>query len=43
MEGDPAAESRAHLTDEVADRAWAKGLAMTVDEAVTFARSEFGG
>ena len=42
LEGDPVADARAQLIEEVADRAWEKGLTMTVDEAVTFARTEFG-
>jgi hypothetical protein len=39
LEGDPAAEARGNLSGEVADRAWEQGRAMTVDEAVVFARS----
>jgi predicted ATPase/class 3 adenylate cyclase len=39
MEGDPAAEARAHLAEDAARRAWDEGLAMTLDEAVALARS----
>jgi hypothetical protein len=35
LEGDPAAEARAHLTGEAADQAWREGLAMTVPDAIT--------
>ena len=42
LEGDPVAEARAHLSQEVADRAWEEGLAMTVDEAVSLARQAGG-
>lgn len=38
LEGDPAAEARANLPEEAADRAWDEGRAMSVDEAVAFAR-----
>ena len=38
LEGDPEAEARAHLRDEVAERAYKEGLTMTVDEAVALAR-----
>ncbi|HJV04300.1 MAG TPA: hypothetical protein VJ868_03475, partial [Actinomycetota bacterium] len=40
LEGDPAEEARAHLPSEAADRAWAEGLAMSVDQAVALARGE---
>jgi predicted ATPase/class 3 adenylate cyclase len=40
LEGDPAAEARAHLSDEAAQRAWEEGMAMSVDEATALARSE---
>jgi predicted ATPase/class 3 adenylate cyclase len=39
LEGDPAEEARAHLPEDVAQRAWEEGLAMSVDEAVALARS----
>jgi predicted ATPase/class 3 adenylate cyclase len=39
LEGDPAAEARAHLPDDVAERAYKEGLTMTVDDAVTLARN----
>jgi tetratricopeptide (TPR) repeat protein len=42
LEGDPAAEARQHLTDEVARRAWDRGAAMTVDQAVGLARELSG-
>src|ERR671910_332823 len=35
LEGDPAAEAGAHLTEDAARRAWREGLAMSVPEAVT--------
>jgi predicted ATPase/class 3 adenylate cyclase len=38
LAGDPIAEAKAHLDEETADRAWKQGLAMSVDEAVVFAR-----
>jgi hypothetical protein len=34
LEGDPAADARAHLSEDAARRAWEQGLAMTVPEAV---------
>jgi predicted ATPase len=34
LEGDPAAEARAELPGETADRAWAEGCAMDVEEAI---------
>jgi predicted ATPase/class 3 adenylate cyclase len=40
LEGDPADEARAHLSDEAARRAWEEGLAMSVDEAVALAREQ---
>jgi predicted ATPase/class 3 adenylate cyclase len=40
MEGDPAAEARAHLSEDVAQRAWDEGLAMTLEEAVALARAD---
>jgi hypothetical protein len=39
LEGDPAAEARAHLSEDAARRAWEEGLALTVDEAVAVARA----
>jgi predicted ATPase len=42
LEGDPAAEARAHLSEEAARRAWEEGLAMSVDQAVALARGETG-
>ncbi|MGH2774898.1 MAG: adenylate/guanylate cyclase domain-containing protein [Actinomycetota bacterium] len=39
LEGDPVAEARVHLTEEAANRAWDEGLTMSLDEAVTFART----
>jgi predicted ATPase/class 3 adenylate cyclase len=42
LEGEPADEARAHLPEEVAERAWEEGLAMTVDQAVALARGESG-
>jgi hypothetical protein len=35
LEGDPAAEAGAHLTEDAARRAWREGLAMSVPEAVS--------
>jgi predicted ATPase/class 3 adenylate cyclase len=40
LEGDPAAEARAHLTEDAARQAWEQGLAMTVEEATALARGE---
>jgi predicted ATPase/class 3 adenylate cyclase len=40
LEGDPADEARAHLSEDAARRAWEEGLAMSVDEAVALARDE---
>jgi hypothetical protein len=37
LDGDPVAEARVHLAEEVAQRAWEEGLAMSVDEAVALA------
>ncbi|MGH2682225.1 MAG: ATP-binding protein [Actinomycetota bacterium] len=42
LEGDPAAEARANLSEEVAQRAWEEGRAMSVEEAVAFAEGEAG-
>jgi predicted ATPase/class 3 adenylate cyclase len=38
LEGDPVADARAHLSPEVADRAWREGLAMPLETAVEVAR-----
>ncbi len=43
LDGDPVAEARAHVSDEVAEKAWEEGLAMSVDEAVALARREPSG
>ena len=40
LEGDPADEARAHLSEDQAQRAWEEGLAMSVDEAVALARDQ---
>jgi tetratricopeptide (TPR) repeat protein len=40
LEGDPAAEARAYLTEDAAQRAWEEGRAMSVEEAVAVAREE---
>jgi predicted ATPase/class 3 adenylate cyclase len=40
--GDPEAEPRAHLSDDVARRAREEGWTMTVDQAVALAREEAG-
>jgi hypothetical protein len=42
LEGDPAAEARAHLSEEAARRAWEEGLTMSVEEAVALAGEEAG-
>ena len=42
LEGDPVAEASAHLTDDEARRAWEEGLALTVEQAATLARSGAG-
>jgi predicted ATPase/class 3 adenylate cyclase len=42
LEGDPADEARAHLPEDVAQRAWEEGSAMSVDEAVALARAGAG-
>jgi predicted ATPase/class 3 adenylate cyclase len=39
LEGDPVEDARIHLSDDVAEQARQEGLAMSADEAVTFARS----
>ena len=39
LAGDPAAEARAHLSEDAAQRAWEEGFAMSVDEATALARS----
>jgi predicted ATPase/class 3 adenylate cyclase len=38
LEGDPAAEARAHLPQDVADRAWEEGRGMSMEAAVILAR-----
>ena len=38
LEGDPRAEAGAHVSEEAAERAWDEGLAMSLDQAVAFAR-----
>jgi hypothetical protein len=40
LEGDPAEEARAHLTEEAARRAWEEGRAMSIDDAVALVREE---
>jgi hypothetical protein len=40
MEGDPAAEARANLPDDAAQRAWEEGRALSVAEAVALARAD---
>jgi hypothetical protein len=42
MAGDPAGDAREHLSPADADRAWAKGLAMSVDDAVAMAHAQPG-
>jgi predicted ATPase/class 3 adenylate cyclase len=42
LEGDPAADARARLTDEAAQRAWQEGLTMTVPEAIRVVRDDPG-
>jgi hypothetical protein len=42
LEGDPVAEASAHLSDDEARRAWEEGLTLTVQQAVTLARSGTG-
>jgi predicted ATPase/class 3 adenylate cyclase len=38
LEGDPAAEAREHLPEDVSQRAWEEGRAMSLEEAVALAR-----
>jgi predicted ATPase/class 3 adenylate cyclase len=38
LEGDPTAEARPHLDEDVAQRAWDEGRAMSLDETVALAR-----
>jgi predicted ATPase/class 3 adenylate cyclase len=40
LEGDPGADARAHLTEDVAQRAWQDGLTLRVDEAVALAQGD---
>ena len=42
LEGDPVAVARAHLTEDMAQRAWEEGLTMGVDEAIALAREGAG-
>jgi predicted ATPase/class 3 adenylate cyclase len=42
MEGDPAADARAHLPEDVAQRAWEEGRAMSLEESVALAREDAG-
>jgi predicted ATPase/class 3 adenylate cyclase len=42
LEGDPAAEARAHLPEEAGQRAWEEGLGMSVEEAAALARRQDG-
>jgi hypothetical protein len=39
LEGDPTAEARPHLNEDIAQRAVEEGLTMSLDEAVALARS----
>jgi hypothetical protein len=38
LEGDPAEEARAHLTEEAARRAWEDSRAMSIDDALALVR-----
>jgi predicted ATPase/class 3 adenylate cyclase len=38
LEGDPAADARAHLTEDAASRAWREGRTMTISQATALAR-----
>jgi predicted ATPase/class 3 adenylate cyclase len=42
LEGDPAAEARAHLSEDAARLAWEEGRSMSLDEALSLAREESG-
>jgi predicted ATPase/class 3 adenylate cyclase len=42
LEGDPVADARTNLPEDVAQRAWEEGRAMTVEEAVALAREKAG-
>ena len=42
LEGDPAEQARAHLPEDVADRAWAEGRAMSAEDAEALARQDPG-
>jgi predicted ATPase/class 3 adenylate cyclase len=42
MAGDPAGDAREHLSPSDADRAWARGLAMSVEDAVAMAETQPG-
>jgi non-specific serine/threonine protein kinase len=43
LEGDPVADAREHLRQDDADRAWAEGNALTLDEAVAAAHAATDG
>ena len=43
LEGDPAAEARQQLSDEVAQRSWDEGLGMDVEQVVGLAREMLAG
>ncbi len=40
LEGDPAAEARAHLSEDAAQRAWEEGRNFSVEDAVALARDD---
>jgi hypothetical protein len=40
LEGDPVADARAHLAEDVAQRAWQEGLTMSLPEAVARAQGD---
>jgi predicted ATPase/class 3 adenylate cyclase len=42
LEGDPAADARAHLAEQEAERAWQEGLALTVEDATAIAKGDGG-
>jgi hypothetical protein len=42
LEGDPAADARAHLTEEAAQQARQEGLTMTVPQAIAVVREGTG-
>jgi predicted ATPase/class 3 adenylate cyclase len=43
LEGDPAQEARAHVSEDMARRAWEEGWSMSVEEAAALGRREAGG